>query len=480
MCKNLTIRARLVAVLTMLSFLLLAVGGTGLASLAKTHNALRTVYEERLLSLGHLDNMMRLMLRNQLAIYQAANSNPAALATAIDHIERDRDTTSKLWQDYSVVFITEEEKEMAERFDAARKHYMLDALAPALMAGKAGDIDSMRTLVHGPVAQLFPRIRVEMDRLIAYQLDHAKAQYELSEESYSSLHALVVVLLAAGVVLAIGLGWWLVRSITVPLNRALGFAQTVAKGDLSLHIDVRSNDETGKLLAALKEMNSSLAGMVGNVLDAADTIASVSSRIASGSMDLSGRTEMQAASLEEITASMDELAATVRRNADNAWQANQCAQEASHVATLAGAAVFHLIEKISAIRGLSRQGVPSHADLQDLNASAKAAHATMSEVVQAVHRVSHIINEITLASHEQCIGIDQVNAEVIRIDSATQQNTAMASQAAVAAASMQQQAALLSKAVSAFRLTAKAPAPAPVLRPAQTMNSQLARGFYLA
>lgn len=156
MCKNLTIRMRLIAVLTMLALLLLAVGGAGLASLGKTHSALRTVYEERLLSLGHLDHMMRILLRNQLAIYQAANSDPATLPVAIEQIERDRDLASKLWQEYSASFITEEEKEMAERFDAARKHFMLDALAPALVAGKAGDVDAMRALVHGPVAQMFP------------------------------------------------------------------------------------------------------------------------------------------------------------------------------------------------------------------------------------------------------------------------------------------------------------------------------------
>ncbi len=459
MCKNLTIRMRLIAVLTMLALLLLAVGGTGLASLGKTHSALRTVYEERLLSLGHLDHMMRILLRNQLAIYQAANSDPATLPVAIEQIERDRDLASKLWQEYSVSFITDEEKEMAERFDAARKHFMLDALAPALVAGKAGDADAMRALVHGPVAQMFPRIRLEMDKLIAYQLDHAKAQYGLSEKSYARLHALVVVLLAIGVMLAAGSGWWLVRGVTLPMNHALGIAQAVAKGDLSLRIDVRSNDETGKLLAALKDMNSSLAAMVGNVLHAADTVTGVSSRIASGSMVLSERTEVQAASLEEISASMEELAATVRRNAGNAWQANQFAQGASHVATRGGAAVFQLIEKIGAVTDWSRNGTLSQTHLQDLNASAEAAHATMNEVVQAVHRVSQVINEITAASHEQCVGIDQVNAEVIRIDSATQQNTAMAGQAAAAAALMQQQAAELSKAVSVFRLNAKTTAP---------------------
>jgi methyl-accepting chemotaxis protein len=76
----------------------------------------------------------------------------------------------------------------------------------------------------------------------------------------------------------------------------------------------------------------------------------------------------------------------------------------------------------------------------------------MSEVVQAVHRVSGIINEITAASHEQSVGISQVSEAMLQMDSATQHNAALVEQAAAAAASMQQQACALAKTVGVFRL----------------------------
>ncbi|WP_426319000.1 Tar ligand binding domain-containing protein [Pseudoduganella sp. R-43] len=465
MFKNLTIRARLVAVLSMLSILLLAVGGAGLAGLGRNHDALRTVYEERLMSLGHLDNMMRIMLRNQLALHRAANSAPAALPAAIEQIEQDRDATSRLWQQYSASFASEEEKEIAERFDAARKHFMLDALAPALVAGKAGDIETMRALVNGPIEHMFPKIRIEMDKLIAYQLEHGRVQYAMSAANYARQRTLVTALLAAGFVLVAVVGRWLVRSITVPLNRAVAVAQAVARGDLTQQIEVRTHDETGKLLAALKEMNANLAAMAGHVRQSAQDIAAASGQVACGSLHLSQRTASQAKSLEETAASMEELASIVRQHADNARQANHLAQRASHATTRGGAAVFLVFGKMEAIRQASRsleevsgaaECAPLQAGLLELDAAVAAAHAIMGEVVQAVHQVGDTINEITAASHEQSVGIDQLNGALIQIDADTQRNAALVEQAAGVAAAMQRQSAVLSEAACAFRLVGEA------------------------
>ncbi len=105
---------------------------------------------------------------------------------------------------------------------------------------------------------------------------------------------LVAVAVAAG----IGIAILITRSITRPLNRAVTVAQTVAQGDLTSDIDVSGKDETAMLLAALKEMNARLARMVGDIQQSADSIATASSEIASGNVDLSQRTEEQAASLD--------------------------------------------------------------------------------------------------------------------------------------------------------------------------------------
>jgi methyl-accepting chemotaxis protein len=80
------------------------------------------------------------------------------------------------------------------------------------------------------------------------------------------------------------------RSITLPIDDAVRSAHAIATGDLTQRIDVTSKDETGQLMQAMKEMNASLANIVGQVHAGTETIAVASRQIASGNADLSGRT----------------------------------------------------------------------------------------------------------------------------------------------------------------------------------------------
>ena len=104
----------------------------------------------------------------------------------------------------------------------------------------------------------------------------------------------------------------------MPIGSAVDVARTVANGDLGSRINVSGNDETRDLLDALRTMNERLIGIVGRVRDSSNSIAHAVSEIASGNLDLSQRTEEQAASLQETAATMEEFTSTVRLNAENA------------------------------------------------------------------------------------------------------------------------------------------------------------------
>jgi methyl-accepting chemotaxis protein-1 (serine sensor receptor) len=98
-------------------------------------------------------------------------------------------------------------------------------------------------------------------------------------------------------------------------------AQTVAGGDLSSEVRVSSKDEIGDLLGALKLMQQNLSNIVGKVRTGTETIHGATVEIAAGNLDLSGRTEEQASSLEQTAAAMVELTTTVKQNNENAAEA---------------------------------------------------------------------------------------------------------------------------------------------------------------
>ncbi|MFC0135456.1 hypothetical protein CR105_14875 [Massilia eurypsychrophila] len=342
---------------------------------------------------------------------------------------------------------------------------------------------------------------------------------------YANGRNMTIALGAAAILIGAIFAYLITRSITGPIREAVRVAETVSAGDLTSDIVVNSTDETGQLMAALKAMNDSLVGIVGQVRSGTDTIGTASAEIASGNLDLSSRTEEQASSLEETASSMEELTSTVKFNADNARQANQLAITASQVATQGGAVVSEVVATMGSINDSSRKivdiisvidGIAFQTNILALNAAVEAARAgeqgrgfavvasevrnlaqrsaaaakeikaligdsvakvdtgsrlvdeagkTMAEVVASIARVTSIMNDITTASDEQRDGIEQVNMAITQMDSVTQQNAALVEEAAAAAASMQEQAARLSEVVGVFKLNQLAPPRAAAPRP---------------
>src|SRR5690348_15847784 len=129
-----------------------------------------------------------------------------------------------------------------------------------------------------------------------------------------SIGALLVTVLAG----LVGLWFYTRRALLAPMAAAASHAERIALGDLTASIDVRSRDEAGQLLAAFASMNQGLAHVVTQVRAASDAVVSAAGEVDADMTDLSPRTEQQASSFQEPSASTQQLSSTVRQNADNA------------------------------------------------------------------------------------------------------------------------------------------------------------------
>lgn len=267
-------------------------------------------------------------------------------------------------------------------------------------------------------------------------------------------------------------------------------------------------------MAGLQAMQSKLSLAISVVREGSRSIDTAAQEISAGNLDLSQRTEEQAASLEETASSMEELTSAVRQNADNAKQANQVVTSTALLTEQGNQATQEVVQTM---RGLSDssgkiaeiisviEGVAFQTNILSLNAAVEAAQAgeqgrgfavvagevrtlaqrsatasreikelitdslsrvetgvrqvdratqSMTEILSSVRKVSALMGEIAAASEEQSKGIEQVNVAVAQMDQVTQQNAALVEQASAAALSLTEQASQLESAVSAFRVRA--------------------------
>lgn len=512
MFKKVTVKLRLIFVIALLGIELVIGAAVGLISLHNANSELQSLYADRLVALGDLDQIIRKMNLNQLALARALTTPADRIPALLAEVEHNTALVDDRWKSYSATKMTKDEGAKAELFLQSRAKFVDEGLRPAVNALRAGNTAAATEIVHGSMLSLFEPVRTHINELIQSQLDEAAAINKRSEKTYEIVQVVCLSGMTLGLILSAVVGTMLIRSIVHPLEEAIRIAGAVASGDLTQHIDTSALDETGRLMRALKEMNEGLASIVGRVRTGTDMIATASSQIAAGNNDLSGRTEMQAASLKQTASSMDELTSTVKQNAENARQANTLALTASTVAAKGGAVVSEVVStmgeintsatKIADIIGVI-DGIAFQTNILALNAAVEAARAgeqgrgfavvasevrnlaqrsaaaakeiksliddsvlkvhhgaeladragsTMREIVQSVDRVTGIMSQILSASQEQSAGIEQVNLAIAKMDQSTQQNAALVEEASAAAHSLQEEAEELGNTVGTFKI----------------------------
>jgi len=388
-------------------------------------------------------------------------------------------------------------------------------LEKAAQLGASNNVESITSLL---VQEIRPKQTTWLNHLaelvsLENQLN-AEAAAE-AEATYQRLRTTTLVVSCVALVLGILAAFLIVRSILKQLggepSRAQYVASEISQGNLTVMLDL-SGASPNSLMVSLEKMRSQLNDVVIDIKHSAESIATAAGEIAQGNLDLSRRTEEQAASLEETASSMEEITSTVEQNTNNAKQGSTLANAASATALKGGKVVEGVVKTMSDISDSSNkvteiiasvEAIAFQTNILALNAAVEAARAgeegrgfavvasevrtlaqrsataakeikdligasvqhvnagsqlvsdagkTMSEVVQSVQSVTDIMSEIAAASGEQHTGIAQINTAITQMDEVTQQNAALVEQASAAAQAMADQAERLRASVAVFKV----------------------------
>jgi len=495
---------------------LIALGAASAWGLARMSALSKTVYDDRVVPLGQLSEVTRVMLRNRvllLDMFEKPSADNVAKRSA--EVDKNFALGAQQWKAFLATSMTAEETTLAGKFDKGFDAYNGQGLAPAVAAMRAGRIDEARSIYRDKVSPLAPAATEALEQLVALQVRVAAEANAQGEALSHRLNLVIVGLAIAAALIATAIAVLLTRGLVRKLGAEpadlAAVAERIAQGDLS-KLDAPPAI-AGSVMASMQTMHSALTRLVTEVRAGIDSVATASAQIAAGNQDLSSRTEQQASSLQETAASMEQMTAAVRTNADSARQADGLARGASEVAGRGGTAVSEVVSTMGEIQAASRRieeiisvidGIAFQTNILALNAAVEAARAgeqgrgfavvagevrnlaqrsaqaakeikslisdsvqkidngsarvqvagqTIDDVVQQVNRVSRLIGEITASTAEQSSGITQVSEAVTQLDQVTQQNAALVEQGAAAAASLREQADKLARAIAVFRLS---------------------------
>ncbi|HEX8611632.1 MAG TPA: methyl-accepting chemotaxis protein [Telluria sp.] len=504
--------------------LLIMAGMTG-TSLWRQHDA-----EQAMTSLVEVHQAKQQALSEQLATARLNGSRTSAIARSdsleeADYFQAQLDAGEKLLQ--------QTEQRLAAMAPGVEERQLWQAVVQRKQAYGAvrgevfrlkgiGRTQDVAELAGTTLESTFNAYVVAMEAALQYQGAQSQALAAASAVQFRHSRNLLVGLGLAALAVAALLSSMLTRGIVAPLRRAVGLAERVAQGDLRVSIEHARADEIGQLFTALSEMSARLAGTVGQVHEGALAIDLASRAIAEGNFELSGRTEQQAAALEETASSMETLTEAVRQNSANARLAKELAESASSVAREGGrvvAQVMHTMTHINdfgkkiagitsvidaiafqtnilalnaaveaarageqgrgfavvaaEVRSLAQRSASAARDINTLlnNSSAQiangselaqAAGATMDDLMLRVQKVTAIMGAISMATSGQEHSIGQVSSAIKAMDSVTQQNASLVDEAAAASGAMRGQARELARMVAYFQ-TGRQPEASPRL-----------------
>jgi methyl-accepting chemotaxis protein len=499
--RNLGIGARLGAIFAALIAVVAAVGWLGLSRLSNQKLALDKVAgprweetEEAVTGIEQIGQRTALVS----AVFLAADLDAARGAMArADGVAREAGAHASALLDKVKTNGCKPGTETMEKVFAATGAFD-EAYGRAQRLLAEGRLDEAKAMAASQVLPRLDDVQQAWAAFFAHEGVHVRTASAAIDEEYSSARAVTLALVFGAILAAALLAVWITRGVTRPVAEAVAAAQRIADGDLRDPVQVTSRDEIGVLQQAMRAMGEKLAEVIGEVRGGANALGSASAQVSSTAQSLSQGTGEQAASVEETTAALEEMATSITQNAENSRQTESMAKRQAEQAEESGRAV---VETVAAMRSIAErisiiEEIAYQTNLLALNAAIEAARAgehgrgfavvasevrklaeraqkaaqeigglastsvsvaersgkLIGELVPAIRKTADLVQEVAAASQEQGAGVGQVNRAMGTVDQVTQRNASAAEELSSTAEEMASQAESLQGIISFFRL----------------------------
>jgi len=258
--KRLTIKSRLINVIGLLSILMMIIDGLGLQGMSKANDSLRIVHENRMLPMKQIAYIQKRLLLQRTRITAAlVTPTSEVIHNTTVELEQTIADVTKIWDSYMASTLSAGEKTLADKFAENRKNYIVQGLKPAVAALRANDMVLAKSIIVEEIQPLYESVDKSIENLMQMQIDGAKQAFELAQSRYNRTRNIAIGLIVMGILVALWLGFNLLRVIVRPLNSAISHFGRIAQGNYNNAIDIERRDEIGKVIEALKSMQTKLS-----------------------------------------------------------------------------------------------------------------------------------------------------------------------------------------------------------------------------
>ncbi|WP_373484067.1 methyl-accepting chemotaxis protein [Acetobacterium sp.] len=510
---NLKIGTKLILGFVVVALIAGGIGVMGVINIQAVDRQDTYLYEKMTVPLGELifiTDAYKEITNDLDAIILSGNADEISRLEA--NIQEQNTIFDTNMQSFQTTLISEEGVTLVASAIAQKDKMNLAAAAIIALVKQGKQVEAIALMKNGDYSSATTQMEGDIARMIEIKFQVAEETAAGNTAIASSSTFMTIVLIVIGMILSILLGVFIAATIKKPVYKMVDASKRMADGDLDVAIDISTRDEMGELAGAFNRMAANINQVMVNINEATEQVASGSRQVSDSSISLSQGATEQASSIEELTASIEEIASQTRLNADNADQANQLAEDTKENANQGNSRMQQMLGSMEDISESSHNiskiikvidEIAFQTNILALNAAVEAAKAgqngkgfavvavevrnlaarsasaakettaliegsikkveggtkianetaaALVRIVDSIEKVYGLVTNISVASNEQAIGVEQINQGITQIANVVQATSATSEETAAASEQLASQAEMLKEQVSRFKL----------------------------
>jgi hemerythrin-like metal-binding protein len=338
MFKLSTIHAKLVFLVSVMSVCMVVIGLIGLSGTSRANSGMQEMYQNNLvpmIQIATLRGDINTILRELAFAAIHDPTNPVSslhdhpVSMHIDSVDKSLAELGATWKEYAKLIDSPEEKKLADAFNESRTIFLEKTVVPALGLLKQGKYQEVNALIFkGGTAQA-KQAAGDTQRLLEYQLKQSKDAGEVNQAYYRRQVLISAISIGVGLLIALGIGYLITRSITASTRSLMVTADRIENGDLTARSNLSGDDEMSRVASSFDRIAATFTKSINELAALGAEVTAAASKVHMASEELSEGVQQVAVEATTVATAGEEMAATSGDIACNC----QMAAESSHQAT---------------------------------------------------------------------------------------------------------------------------------------------------